>query len=201
MIKYFFQFILIHYSILALDLRKIESFTNWKNLQKGTITVDWCNYEGYPVSRAETILNHPMAMVAKAVEDVDQYPKIFNRVTKTNRLGKDVVQIVLDMPFPFDGRDYIVNYKIKNSVNEYTLVFSAIEHPLGKLEPNHVRLPNAAGIWILKKLNENQTKIIYGWNGELLGNFPDFGLTKAWVMQGTEVLNWLDEALNKRKNS
>ena len=76
-----------------------------------------------------------------------------------------------------------------------------MDHPKGILDPDHVRLPNAAGIWILTALEPNKTKVIYGWNGELLGNFPDFGLIRAWVTQGTEVLNWLDEELTKRTNS
>jgi len=43
--------------------------------------------------------------------------------------------------------------------------------------------------------------VIYAWNGELLGNFPEFGLSKAWITQGTEVLNWLDEALSEKGRS
>ena len=59
----------------------------------------------------------------------------------------------------------------------------------------------APRIWILTALDPNKTKVIYAWNGELLGNFPDLLLTRAWVTQGTEVLNWLDEELTKRNNS
>mgnify|MGYP000624169066 FL=1 len=76
-----------------------------------------------------------------------------------------------------------------------------MDHPKGILDPDHVRLPNAAGIWILAALEPNKTKVIYAWNGELLGSFPEFGLTRAWITQGTEVLNWLDEELTKRNNS
>ena len=157
--------------------------------------------QGFPISRAETILNHAIGKVSAAIQDLDHYPDIFDRVTQTNRLESDVVQIVLDMPFPFDGRDYIVKYTIENSENNWVFAFSSIDHSKGKLDPDHVRLPNAAGIWILTKLDQNQTKIIYAWNGELLGNFPNFGLTRAWITQGTEVLNWLDEALLNKGNS
>jgi hypothetical protein len=59
-----------------------------------------------------------------------------------------------------------------------------------------VRLNNAAGLWVLNSLSPTKTMVTYAWNGELLGNFPDFGLSKAWVTQGTEVLDWLDEALS-----
>ena len=185
----------------GLDLHGIQSVSDWKNLQSGGITIEWTEYQGFPISRAQTILNHAIGKVSAAIQDLDHYPDIFDRVTQTNRLESDVVQIVLDMPFPFDGRDYIVKYTIENSENNWVFAFSSIDHSKGKLDPDHVRLPNAAGIWILTKLDQNQTKIIYAWNGELLGNFPNFGLTRAWITQGTEVLNWLDEALLNKGNS
>jgi len=47
-------------------------------------------------------------------------------------------------------------------------------------------------------MSMNNTKITYAWNGELLGSFPDFGLERAWITQGTEVLNWLDQALTNQ---
>ena len=187
--------------LFSLDLHGIETMTGWENLQSGAISISWCTYDNFPISKAETVLDHSIDRISKAIQDLDHYPDIFDRVTKTNRLETDVVQIVLDMPFPFDGRDYIVEYNIENLDDRWVFVFTAVDHPKGILYPDHVRLPNAAGIWILTALEPNKTKVIYAWNGELLGNFPDFGLTRAWVAQGTEVLNWLDEELTKRNNS
>ncbi len=62
----------------------------------------------------------------------------------------------------------------------------------------HVRLVNAAGVWILDKTSTDNTRATYAWNGELLGSFPDFGLERAWITQGTDVLNWLDQALTNQ---
>ena len=187
--------------LFSLDLHGIETITGWGNLQSGAVSISWCTYDNFPISRAETVLNHSIDRISMAIQDLDHYPDIFDRVTKTNRLDTDVVQIVLDMPFPFDGRDYIVKYNIKNLDNHWVFVFTAVDHPKGILDPDHVRLPNAAGIWILTALEPNKTKVIYAWNGELLGNFPDFGLTRAWVTQGNEVLNWLNETLLSKGNS
>ncbi|MGY8787711.1 MAG: hypothetical protein ACKVH5_05375 [Fidelibacterota bacterium] len=184
--------------LFALDLHGIELLSNWEILKDETIQISWQNYQGFPVSKAETILNHSIKDVSFAIQDLDHYPEIFDRVTQTIRLEKDVIQIVLDMPFPFDGRDYIVKYSIENQDNYWVFAYSSVEHPKGRLEQDHVRLPNAGGIWILEKVNESQTKIVYAWNGELLGNFPDIALTRAWVTQGTEVLNWLDEFLTAK---
>ena len=187
--------------LFSLDLHGIETMTGWENLQSGAISISWCTYDNFPISRAETVLNHSIDRISMAIQDLDHYPDIFDRVTKTNRLDTDVVQIVLDMPFPFDGRDYIVKYNIENLDDHWVFVFTAVDHPKGILDPDHVRLPNAAGIWILTALEPNKTKVIYAWNGELLGNFPDFGLTRAWVIQGNEVLNWLNETLLSKGNS
>jgi hypothetical protein len=184
--------------LFALDLHGIELLSNWEILKDETIQISWQTYQGFPVSKAETILNHSIKDVSFAIQDLDHYPEIFDRVTQTIRLEKDVIQIVLDMPFPFDGRDYIVKYSIENQDNYWVFAYSSVEHPKGRLEQDHVRLPNAGGIWILEKVNESQTKIVYAWNGELLGNFPDIALTRAWVTQGTEVLNWLDEFLTAK---
>ena len=187
--------------LFSLDLHGIETMTGWENLQTGAVSITWCTYDDFPISRAETVLNHSIDKISKAIQDLDHYPDIFDRVTKTNRLETDVVQIVLDMPFPFDGRDYIVKYNIENLDDRWVFIFTAVDHPKGTLDSDHVRLPNAAGIWILTALEPNKTKVIYAWNGELLGNFPDFGLTRAWVTQGNEVLNWLNETLLSKGNS
>ena len=187
--------------LFSLDLHGIETMTGWENLQSDAVSISWCTYDNFPISKAETVLNHSIDRISKAIQDLDHYPDIFDRVTKTNRLETDVVQIVLDMPFPFDGRDYIVKYNIENLDDRWVFVFTAVAHPEGILDPDHVRLPNAAGIWILTALEPNKTKVIYAWNGELLGNFPDFGLTRAWVTQGNEVLNWLNETLLNKGNS
>ena len=187
--------------LFSLDLHGIETMTGWENLQSDAVSISWCTYDNFPITKAETVLNHSIDRISKAIQDLDHYPDIFDRVTKTNRLETDVVQIVLDMPFPFDGRDYIVKYNIENLDDHWVFVFTAVDHPKGILDSDHVRLPNAAGIWILTALEPNKTKVIYAWNGELLGNFPDFGLTRAWVTQGNEVLNWLNETLLSKGNS
>ncbi|SVB78348.1 uncharacterized protein METZ01_LOCUS231202, partial [marine metagenome] len=76
-----------------MNLRSIESIENWENLQNGNITIDWMEYDGFPISRAETILNHPMDEIAALIQDLDNYPKVFKRVTKTRQLEPDVAQI------------------------------------------------------------------------------------------------------------
>jgi len=63
------------------------------------------------------------------------------------------------------------------------------------IHKDYVRLIHAAGEWRLHPLDESSTEVTYTWNGELLGDFPDWALNRAWKTQGDEVLNWLKEAV------
>ena len=181
---------------LGLDLKDINQLNNWIILQEKPVKVDWLSYERFPIGRAEKLIEHDLDKVAETIQDIDQYPIIFKRVTETKRLDSNIVHVMLDMPFPFAGRDYVIKYFVKEEENAWTFSFHSVDHPNGILKPGVVRLGNAAGIWVLQSLSNNQTMVTYAWNGELLGNFPDFGLNKAWITQGTEVLTWLDEALS-----
>ena len=180
----------------GLDLKDINQLKNWIILQEKPVKVDWLSFEGYPIGRAEKVMKHDLNKIAKIIQDIDQYPLIFKRVTETKRLDSNVVHVMLDMPFPFAGRDYVIKYSVRKEKNLWAFSFHSVNHPRGILKSGVVRLDNAAGIWVLKSLSNNKTMVTYAWNGELLGNFPDFGLNKAWITQGTEVLTWLDEALS-----
>ena len=197
--KLFFLLIFVHSFSVGLDLRDIKSLKNWNLLKDNSIKIESRIYKGYPISKAETILEHDIKDVASIIKDLDNYPKIFGRVTNTNRLGENIVHIILDMPFPFDGRDYIVEYEIIEKVDSWVFSFSAQKNKRNPKIDGHIRLPNAAGVWILKKTSENSTKVTYAWNGELLGSFPDFGLERAWIQQGSEVLGWLNQALSDKQ--
>ena len=199
--KLFSLLIFVHSFSVSLDLRDVNRLKNWNLLQDGSITIEWCQYKSFPISKAETIFKNDIQSIAKVIKDLDSYPNIFKRVTKTQRLGKSLVHIILDMPFPFDGRDYIVKYDILEKTDSWVFSFSTPKNIKTPIVKGHVRLVNAAGVWILNKTSKNKTKVTYAWNGELLGNFPDFGLEKAWITQGTEVLNWLDQALIRQKES
>ena len=183
---------------MSIDLRNIKDIKNWNLLQDGSITIEWCQYKGFPISKAETVLKHDIQSIARVIKDLDNYPNIFERVTKTHRLGKNLVHIILDMPFPFDGRDYIVAYSTLEENDSWIFSFSAQKNNNSPSLDGHVRLVNAAGVWILDRTSTDNTKVTYAWNGELLGSFPDFGLERAWITQGTEVLKWLDQALTNQ---
>ncbi len=181
--------------VYGVDLSSIPLNTEWIVYQNQPVKVESIQYNGFPICRAQKVLKHDVLAIAKVIQDVDNYPSIFKRVTRTIKLESDVVQVILDMPFPFSGRDYIIKYDIINEGDTWLFSFKAVEHEDGELIPNYIRLPNAAGSWRLETKSKDETLVTYTWNGELLGNFPDFALQKAWVTQGTEVLLWLNESL------
>ncbi|MBT6870912.1 MAG: hypothetical protein HOA66_05605, partial [Candidatus Marinimicrobia bacterium] len=63
------------------------------------------------------------------------------------------------------------------------------------VDKDYIRLIHAAGGWILRPIDEYTTELTYMWNGELLGDFPNWALTRAWIEQGNEVMTWIEEAL------
>ena len=99
------------------------------------------------------------------------------------------------MPFPFYGRDYIVRYTQLHEENDIVYRFTSVEDSEIPIHEDYVRLIHAAGEWRLHPLDQSSTEVTYTWNGELLGTFPNWGLTRAWETQGDEVLTWLKKAV------
>ena len=53
----------------------------------------------FPVSRAEAVLNHNINLISLKIENIENYPIIFKRVTETKRLDTNIIQVVLDLLF------------------------------------------------------------------------------------------------------
>ncbi len=172
-----------------------QNLNDWTILQESDVWVGWTKKDNVQWCKAEKILPFNMKKIADIVENKANYPNVFKRIEKTMILSKDIVHIILDMPFPFDNRDYIVQYVSEKSPIEYNYTFTAYNEMEIPERNNYVRLINAGGRWTLIPMSDGNTKVSYLWNGELRGDFPDWGLERAWKVQGTEVLNWLNEAL------
>tara|TARA_S200000501_G_C20842210_1_gene752117 strand:+ start:1265 stop:1831 length:567 start_codon:yes stop_codon:yes gene_type:complete len=186
---------------LGLTIEKInlpsQAFNEWEVLQNDKTWIGWTEFENYPICKSERILNHSFNEVSRVIENKEKYPDIFERITQVKLYEKDIIHVYLDMPFPISSRDYIVKYEISETIRYKEFYFYSVNHPNSIQFKGAIRLPNAGGKWILEKLDNKQTKVTYMWNGQLLGDFPDWALTKAWVEQGEEVLEWLNSALNR----
>ena len=198
--KYIFILIVLSSVFSTIDaeikLDSIESVTDWKIIQKNEIEIRWTTYDGYPICQATSVLPFSIESISSIIEDVSNYPKVFKRIHKTNILEKDIIHVMLDMPFLLSDRDYVIKYKKYKTPDNWEFTFSPVKHINAPLNKKYVRLVNAAGKWKLISKGDNQTSVSYTWNGELLGDFPDFALERAWKTQGNEIIHWINDALD-----
>ena len=191
--KFIFTLLITSFS-LAIQI-PLNVATNWEELETNTILIQWQKYDGFPFCKATKIVSATMEELTQLLEDKENYYKIFDRIEYSKLLTPEIVHIKLDMPFPFSGRDYIVKYTKNNIGNDFIYSFTATTEVEISIDNDYVRLVNASGGWILHPIDEHTTELTYMWNGELLGDFPDWALTRAWVEQGNEVMTWIEDAL------
>ena len=193
--KFISSFVILTLCLSSAQVIPPNDHQNWNVLQDDQIWVGWTDYSGFPWGKSKAVLPFSLEEIARILEDKGNYSEVFERVTISHELGDNVVYIVLDMPFPFSSRDYIVKYTQSNEKGSIIYQFHSVDSDLVILNEDYVRLVHAAGEWRLSSLNDNETVVTYTWSGELLGDFPDWALTRAWTTQGNEVLQWLGEAL------
>jgi len=169
--------------------------TNWEALQSKAVVIQWQKYDGFPFCRATKKISVSMEKITQLLEDKENYYKIFDRIEYSKPLTPEIIHIKLDMPFPFSGRDYIVKYTKNNIENDFIYSFKATTEIEISIDDDYVRLINASGGWILHPIDAQTTELTYMWNGELLGDFPNWALTRAWIEQGNEVMTWIEDAL------
>ncbi len=185
----------------VLSVEPLHNVENWNVLQDKKIWIGWAEEDDVPWCKAQTTFPFSMNKITKILEDKANYPNVFKRIEATTILEPEIVHIMLDMPFPITSRDYIVKYTTHFVDNDLCYQFRAVNHEKASPTKSYIRLVNAAGEWRLSPLKNNETQVTYTWNGELLGDFPNWALPRAWKTQGNEVLNWLLEATDKAINN
>ena len=191
-------YIIVFLSIIQAEvILPPENLENWETLQDGKIWVGWKHSRGIDWCRSKTTLEAPIADIQKSIEDAENYPKIIKSIVDTKIIKNEVVYIIVDMPFPFASRDYVVKYIIEKKENDYIYSYYAVIHPDVPLDKSYVRLNRSSGEWRLKSIDSTHTEFTYTWNGELLGNFPSWALPRAWKEQGIEVITGFKKAVEK----
>ena len=191
--KYIYTLLIVSFSFAIQIPLNVD--TNWEALETNAIVIQWQRYDGFPFCKATKIISSTMEELIQLLEDKENYYKIFERIEYSKLLTSEIVHIKLDMPFPFSGRDYIVKYTKSNIKNDFIYSFEATAEIAVSIDDDYVRLVNASGGWILHPIDDETTELTYMWNGELLGDFPDWALTRAWIEQGNEVMTWIEDAL------
>ena len=93
---------------------------NWNILQDDDI---WIGYieEKYPWCKSSIILDYSIDEILIVVEDVNNYYKYFDTVSSSTKDENNIVHIILNMPIPFDDRDYVVKYD--KIIEDNTIIF------------------------------------------------------------------------------
>ena len=60
----------------------IDEFTNWIVLNEDETWIGWIQFDKYPICKAERHLHHNINLISNAIEDKQNYPQIFDRITK-----------------------------------------------------------------------------------------------------------------------
>ena len=168
---------------------------NLEILHDDKIWIGWKHSGDFDWCRAISTIKAPISVVRKTIEDKANYPNVFKRVESAIIITDEILYIALDMPFPFTGRDYVVKYIQQQEGSDFIYRYHPVIHPEAQLDSKYVRLIHAAGEWRLTPLDSTKTEVTYTWNGELLGDFPNWALGRAWKQQGLEVMTWLQEAI------
>lgn len=173
-----------------------SDFDSWNILQEGDIWIG--NFEDdFPWCKAKIRLPYSIKDILPVIEDVNNYHKMLDSVVYSTKDKNDIAHIRIDYPFPFTNREYIVKFERIIDRNDIVYAFSTNDSLNETLDPDYIRLINAKGEWRMSPLNNNLTEVSYLWNGELLGDFPNWALSKAWVRHGNEVLSNLAEKIKE----
>ena len=194
--KLTFLYICFLFSLaLSIDISYIDNDEDWQQLQNKEIKIYHKIINDQPYCKASKIFSFNSYEIKSILDDKKNYPKNFKRIMFCDSINKDVVHIGVKLPFPFNPRDYVVEYKyFKNDGKEY-YIYSSVQKSTIKNTSRFIRLPNASGIWLMEQVSKDKTKLTYLWQGELLGNFPSWVLQRVWKEQGNELLTQLEIAL------
>ena len=188
-------------SLFSSNIPDINS-QKWIKIQKDFIDIDYIWKDGLPWCKSKINLNYSVEEILNVIKNVGAYHLIFDSVVKSKEYNNNIVHITLDLPGIFSDRDYVVKFSLLEDKQNKTIIyeFKSISDFI-EINHNYVRLLNAGGQWRLKSLADNLTEVTYIWNGDMSGNFPSWGLKRAWIKQGNEVLSNLKAAVMNNGDS
>ena len=174
----------------------------WIKIQKDFIDIDYIWKDELPWCKSKINLNYSVEEILNVIKNVGAYHLIFDSVVNSKEYNNNIVHITLDLPGIFSDRDYVVKFNLLEDKQNKTIIyeFRSISDFI-EINHNYVRLLNAGGQWRLKSLADNLTEVTYIWNGDMSGNFPSWGLKRAWIKQGNEVLSNLKAAVMSNGDS
>ena len=190
------------YFIILLILNFLWSSDNigWEVLTEQPVFIKVLK-SNYPHCHAELVIDESIDDILKVIQDVNSYKLFFDSIDISDINDKGEVRLGIDMPFPFSNRDYTVKFNRLDKESKISYLYSPIITDDFLEERGYIRLIHARGGWILSKMEDKKTLVVYKWNGDMRGDFPQWAYTKAWTKQGNEIMLNLKEEVKRRNNS
>ncbi len=147
--------------------------------------------------KAITIIETNIENVNKLIGETEKASKWMSNVTETKVIKKvsnneQYVYSVIDMPWPVDDRDIIINSKTIRSGGNIKIEMNGVPNYAPKKE-GFIRMPISNGSWTLIKESDNKTKVIYQFLADPGGNIP------AWVINMFLVDGPYETLINMKK--
>ena len=158
--------------------------------------------EEYPKCSAEIFIDSSIEEILKVIEDVSNYRLFFDSIFISEINAEDEVHLAIDIPFPFSNRDYTVKFNRNENNYEVNYLYESIISNDFIVHNDYVRLTDAKGGWVISKIKDSKGfLVIYIWNGDMRGGFPNWAYRKAWIKQGNEIMLNLKSEVNRRNNN
>ena len=175
-----------------------NSDLSWNILQQDSILIQYIQEE-FPLCETQMVIDGNIEDILIVIEDISNYKLFFDSIIISEINSKDEVRLALNMPFPFSDRDYTIKFSKINDESNVRFLYKPVVSDYFPQEKHFIRLINAQGGWYINYVDSIHTKVIYRWNGEMLGNFPRWAYTKAWIKQGNEIMSNLNQEVKRRK--
>lgn len=176
---------------------------NWKHTkEKDGITVYTREKEGYDIKEFKAIItieNYDFEKICQVILDSDNGEKWIADVKEAKFIEKRSTESTttyfeLSLPWPFDGRDMLLDNTITKTDKELNLLMKSNSSRLPEQE-NLIRMTKAEGSWKVKKLDEGKVDIEYIFIGDPAGNIPTW-VINMFIIDGplTTISNLLERS-------
>ena len=185
--------------LLILNFLWSSDNINWEVLSEQPVLIKVLKSD-YPHCHTELIIDESINDILRVIEDVNNYKLFFDSINISDINDKREVRLGIDMPFPFSNRDYTVKFNRLDEKNKVSYLYDSIIADDFPEDRSYIRLILARGGWILSKIEDKKTLVVYKWNGDMRGNFPQWAYTRAWIKQGNEIILNLEQEVKRRNN-
>ncbi|UKN01953.1 START domain-containing protein [Paracrocinitomix mangrovi] len=181
----------LSFILLILTSLNVKAGTGWtiEKYEDG-IKVYTRKVDGWDVEefKAYATIDAPREKVREALLDIADFVKWFPDVDESAELSRSsyenrVIYYKIDLPWPADDRDIVLNYTVKNDEEKNETIISMKENLTAKSKVDGViRMTKTRGFWILKS-NGNKTDIHYQVLADPGGSMPTW-LINMFIVDG-----------------